>query len=215
MCEGRFQNDINWFSHAICSSRQSRLFTPPFWLARYRSEMTTFLRRFPARRNRTVHSGLILELFAQWVIYFDWKKKFAGLGGVKGGSHEYILHILSHTVQSKDFTAASRMRYMLVPPRLLGPRRSPGFSMASVHSWGRSLAFPRLRQFVWLKFFCQMNFCKETKFLLKQFQIYIKNLWMLLRFLCPDTLLAILYLLSCWLSHIGSCPDYPECKLAS
>jgi hypothetical protein len=30
-------------------------------------------------------------LFAQWVIYFDWKKKFAGLGGVKGGSHEYIL----------------------------------------------------------------------------------------------------------------------------
>jgi hypothetical protein len=54
--------------------------------------MTTFFKRFPARRNRTVHSGLILELFAQWVIYFDWKKKFAGLGGVKGGLHEYILH---------------------------------------------------------------------------------------------------------------------------
>jgi hypothetical protein len=35
-------------------------------------------------------------LFAQWVIYFDWKKKFAGLGGVKGGSHEYILHITLH-----------------------------------------------------------------------------------------------------------------------
>jgi hypothetical protein len=31
-------------------------------------------------------------LFAQWVIYLDWKKKFAGLGGVKGGLHEYILH---------------------------------------------------------------------------------------------------------------------------
>jgi hypothetical protein len=54
--------------------------------------MTTFFKRFPARRNRTVHSGLILELFAQWVIYFDWKKKFAGLGGVKGGLREYILH---------------------------------------------------------------------------------------------------------------------------
>jgi hypothetical protein len=38
-------------------------------------------------------------LFAQWVIYFDWKKKFAGLGGVKGGSHEYILH-LDRGVQS-------------------------------------------------------------------------------------------------------------------
>jgi hypothetical protein len=33
-------------------------------------------------------------LFAQWVIYFDWKKKFAGLGGVKGGSHEYILQYI-------------------------------------------------------------------------------------------------------------------------
>jgi hypothetical protein len=31
-------------------------------------------------------------LFAQWVIYLYWKKKFAGSGGVKGGSHEYILH---------------------------------------------------------------------------------------------------------------------------
>jgi hypothetical protein len=30
-------------------------------------------------------------LFAQWVIYLYWKKKFAGSGGVKGGSHEYIL----------------------------------------------------------------------------------------------------------------------------
>jgi hypothetical protein len=60
-------------------------------LARYRSEMTTFFKRFPARRNRTVHSGLIFRIVAQWVIYFDWKKKFAGLGDVTGGSHEYIL----------------------------------------------------------------------------------------------------------------------------
>ncbi len=43
-----------------------------------------FFKRFPARRNRTVHSGLILELFAQWVIYFDWKKKIRRIGGCKG-----------------------------------------------------------------------------------------------------------------------------------
>ncbi len=80
----QFKNDINWFSHAICSSRQSRLFTPPFWLARYRSEMTTFFKRFPAtKQNRPQWADFRIVCTVGY--YLDWKKKFAGLGGVKGG----------------------------------------------------------------------------------------------------------------------------------
>jgi hypothetical protein len=38
-----------------------------------------------------------------------------------------------------------------------------------------------------LQLFCQMNFCKETKFPLTRFFFFL-NLWMLLHFLCPGTI---------------------------
>ena len=113
----RILNDINWFYTLFAALQRAGIFTPPFW---YRSEMTTFFKRFPARRNRTVHSGLILELFAQWVIYFDWKKKFAGLGGVKGGLREYILHSpprgskICFLVKKNEFLRTKNKRYTRV-----------------------------------------------------------------------------------------------------
>jgi hypothetical protein len=45
-----------------------------------------------------------------------------------------IATILSQTVQSEDFTVASRMHYVQALPRPLGPRRSLDYSSAYVHS---------------------------------------------------------------------------------
>jgi hypothetical protein len=56
-----------------------------------------FLKRFPAVKQNRAQWAIFLELYAQWVI-FRLKEKFAGLGGVKGGSHEYILHTGSYLV---------------------------------------------------------------------------------------------------------------------
>ncbi len=73
--------------------------------------------------------------------------------------------ILSRTVQSKDCTIASRIRFVHAPPRWLGPRSYLLYSLASVHSRGKTLVFPRLRQFFVLQLSCPMNFCKEMNFL--------------------------------------------------
>ncbi len=54
----------------------------PFWLARYRRVMTTFLSGF-RRGNRTAHSGLILKLLYSG-LFLELKEKFAGAGGIKG-----------------------------------------------------------------------------------------------------------------------------------
>jgi hypothetical protein len=54
--------------------------------------------------------------------------------------------ILSRTVQSKDCIAISRMRFAQAPPRQLGPRSYLLYSSASVHSQGKILVFPQLRQ---------------------------------------------------------------------
>jgi hypothetical protein len=53
---------------------------------------TTFFKRYPAE-NRTEQSGLFLDcLHSELIFYVELNKKIAGLGGVKGGSHECILH---------------------------------------------------------------------------------------------------------------------------
>jgi hypothetical protein len=92
-----------------------------------------------------------------------------------------------HSVYSVILTAVLLTAHPVFfhTPRPLGPRRSPGYSSAAVHSRGKTMAFPRLRQFLVLQLFCQMNFSKEMKFLLTQFKKKKKNLWMLLCFLCP------------------------------
>jgi hypothetical protein len=69
---------------------------------------------------------------------------------------------LSRTVQSKDCTAASRMRFVYAPPRQHGPRSYPTCSLDSEHSRGKTLVFPWLRQFLVHKLSCQINFCKMT-----------------------------------------------------
>ncbi len=52
--------------------------------------MTTFFKRFPARRNRTVHSGLILELLHSGLL-FELKEKIRRIGGCKGRSPRVYL----------------------------------------------------------------------------------------------------------------------------
>jgi hypothetical protein len=57
---------------------------------------TTFFKQvLAAKQNRA--QGAIFRLFAQWVIIFKMKEKIAGSGGIKGGSHECILHIFYAT----------------------------------------------------------------------------------------------------------------------
>ncbi len=84
---------------------------------------------------------------------------------------KWPLIILRRTVQSKDSTTASRMRFVLAPLWQLG-LSYPGYSSDSVHSQGKRLVFPRLRQFLELQLFCQMSFCMEKNFLLT---IFLKN----------------------------------------
>jgi hypothetical protein len=59
-------------------------------------------------------------LFAQWVIYFDWKKKFAGLGGVKGGSHEYILQLCHGRSQKLHAFTEKELENVKAAQKLLG-----------------------------------------------------------------------------------------------
>ncbi len=81
---------LTGFHTLFAALGRAGFFTPPFWLARYRSEMTTFFKRFPAtKQNRPQWANFRIVCTVGY--YLNWKKKFAGLGGVKGGSHEYIL----------------------------------------------------------------------------------------------------------------------------
>jgi hypothetical protein len=54
-------------------------------------------------------------------------------------------------VQSKVFTAISRMHYVHALPQPRRWRRSLGYSLASVHSLGKTVVFPRLSQFLVLQ----------------------------------------------------------------
>jgi hypothetical protein len=67
---------------------------------------------------------------------------------------------LSRMVPSKDCTAASRTRFTHAQPRRHGPRSYLLCSSNSEHSRGKTLVFPRLRQFLVYKLSCQINFCK-------------------------------------------------------
>jgi hypothetical protein len=78
--------------------------------------------------------------------------------------------------QLKDCTAASRMRFAHVPPWQHCLRSYPLCFSDSEHSRGKTLVFPRLRQFSVHKLYCQMNFCKMLNFQLTPLS---KNL------LCP------------------------------
>ncbi len=70
-----------------------------------------------------------------------------------------MLTTLSQTVQSKDCTAASRTPFAHASPRRLGLRSYLLCTSDSEHSRGKTLVFPRLRQFLALPLCCLMNFC--------------------------------------------------------
>ncbi len=93
-------------------------------------------------------------------------------------------------MQSKDFTAASRTPFAHAPPRQLGPRNYLLCSLDSEHSRGKTLVFPRLRQFLALPLCCLMNFCKMKKCQLMLLSKIFQKLCMFLLFLCPGTILA-------------------------
>jgi hypothetical protein len=79
-------------------------------------------------------------------------------------------------VQSKDCTAASRTRFAHAPPRQHGLRSYFLCSSDSEHSRGKTLVFPRLRQFSVHKLSCQMNFWKMMNFLLTTLSKFAKTL---------------------------------------
>jgi hypothetical protein len=97
---------------------------------------------------------------------------------------------LSRMVQSKDCIAASRMHFAYAPPRQHGPRSYPLYSSDSEHSRGKTLVFPRLRQFLVHKLSCQMNFCKIMNFQLTPLSKIFPKLCMFLLLLCLGTILV-------------------------
>jgi hypothetical protein len=69
------------------------------------------------------------------------------------------LTILSQKEQSKVCTTASRMPFAHMLQRKLGPRSYILCSLDSEPSRGKTLVFPRLKQFLVLPLCCLMNFC--------------------------------------------------------
>ncbi len=112
---------------------------------------------------------------------------------------------LSRTAQSKDCTAASRTSFAHAPPRQHGPRSYPLCSSDSEHSRGKTLVFPRLRQFSVPKLSCQMNFCKMMNFQLTPLSKNFPKPCMFLLLLCLGTILAP----SCPASFQPSCSPPP------
>ncbi len=106
-----------------------------------------------------------------------------------------LLTILRQMPQLKDSPAASRMRFVLSPPRQFGPWSYPRYSSDFACSQGKTLLFPLLRQFLDLQLSCQMSFCTKKKFLLTTLQNFFLKLWMLLLFLS----LASVIWVACWL----------------
>jgi hypothetical protein len=107
---------------------------------------------------------------------------------------------LSRTAQSKDCTAASRTLFTHAPPRQHGQWSYPLCSSDSEHSRGKTLVFPRLRQFSVPKLSCQMNFCKMMNFQLTPLSRNFPKLCMFLLLLCLGTILAPSCPASCQLS---------------
>ncbi len=92
--------------------------------------------------------------------------------------------------QSKDCTAASRTRFAHAPPQQHGPRSYPSYSSDSEHSRGKTLVFPRLRQFSVHKSSCQTNYCKMMNFQLTPLSKIFPKPRMFLLLLCLGTILA-------------------------
>jgi hypothetical protein len=68
------------------------------------------------------------------------------------------------TVQSRDCTATSKTRFAHALLQQHGPSSYLLCSSDSEHSRGKTLVFPRLKQFSEPKLSCQMNFCKMMNF---------------------------------------------------
>ncbi len=86
-------------------------------------------------------------------------------------------------VQSKDFTATSRMRYVHPLPWPLGLRRSLGWSSASVHSWGKTLVIPLAEAVFGAPIVLPNEFLKGDEILVDTISKHF--LWMLLLFPLP------------------------------
>jgi hypothetical protein len=78
------------------------------------------------------------------------------------------LTILRQTVQLKVYITASRMHFVSALPRLLGLRRSLGSFSDSVTSQGKTLVFPRRRQFLAHLLSYPISFCRQNSFLVEQ-----------------------------------------------
>ncbi len=98
---------------------------------------------------------------------------------------------------------SKRSRETPLPPQgcascLCRCSKGSGYSSDSACSRGKTLVFPRLRQFLELQLFCQTCFCMERNFLLIIFLNIFQKLWMLLLLLSlPNIIRAACCLRSC------------------
>jgi hypothetical protein len=83
--------------------------------------------------------------------------------------HPEVNNVVDRTMQSIDCIAASKMHFVPALPGLLGPRRSLGSSSDSIPSQGKTLVFPRLRQFLAHLLSYPMSFCRQKIFPLIKF----------------------------------------------
>jgi hypothetical protein len=104
--------------------------------------------------------------------------------------NKQLLTILSRMEQSKGCTATSRTPFANAPPRQLGPRSYLLCSSDSEYSRGKTLVFPRLKQFLALPLYCLTNFCKTKKCQLMPLLKIFQNICTFLLFLCPGTILT-------------------------
>jgi hypothetical protein len=82
------------------------------------------------------------------------------------------------------------MHFAHTPPRRHGPRNYPLYYSDYEHSRGKTLVFPRLRQFLVLQFCCLTNSCKmKNSLLILLFKIF-QMPWMPLLLSCLGTILA-------------------------
>jgi hypothetical protein len=105
-------------------------------------------------------------------------------------TNRQLLTTLSRTEQSKGCTATSRTPFAHAPPRQLGPRSYLLCSSDSEHSQGKTLVFPRLRQFLALPLCCLMSFYETKKCQLMPLSKFFQKPCMFMLFLCPGTIIA-------------------------
>ncbi len=145
---------------------------------------------------RNVRGGMrkSFNFYLDFFFWSAWNDHFRSWATIYFQPWASTLRNASHFTQTNNslssYVEQARTRFAHMPPWQHGPRSYPSYSSESEHSRGKTLVFPRLRQFSVHKLSCQMNFCKMMNF---QMTPLSKNFWkpcIFLPLLCLGTILA-------------------------